>query len=86
MAWVDRTYFITRRRYRMAGIVGSILAVALTASYMAPNVHGAEEAIVTAAGWGVLGVAVLLAFAAVLPWSLANFGWRLHRRRWLVEA
>jgi hypothetical protein len=86
MAWVDRSYFVTRRRYRQAGVVGSILAVALAASYVAPNVHGAEEAIVATAGWGVLGPAVLLALAAVVPWTLANFGWRLHRRRWLVEA
>ena len=39
-----------------------------------------------AAGWGVFGAAIVLALAAVLPWTLAKFGWRVHRRRWLAEA
>lgn len=86
MAWVDRTYFVARRRYRQAGIAGSILAVALTASWVAPIVHGAEEHVTDAAGWGVFGAAIVLALAAVLPWTLAKFGWRVHRRRWLAEA
>lgn len=86
MAWVDRSYFAARRRFHRAGIVGSMLAVVVTYFHVAPNVHGAEVPVVDPAGWSVLGAALMLALAAVLPWTLAKLGWRVHRRRWLAEA
>jgi hypothetical protein len=86
MAWVDRSYFIVRRRYRQAGIVGAVLAVVVTALNLVPHVHGAETALVGDAGWGMLGALLMLALAAVVPPALANLAWRLHRRRYLIEA
>jgi hypothetical protein len=86
MAWVDRSYFVTRRRYRLAGLAGSVVAVAATAFQLVPNVHGADAPLVADAGWGTLGAALMLGLAAAVPPSLASLGWRLHRRRYLLDA
>lgn len=86
MAWVDRSYFIVRRRYRQAGIVGAVVAVVVAALNLVPHVHGAEIPLVGDAGLGMLGALLVLTLAAVVPPALADLGWRIHRRRYLTEA
>ncbi len=86
MAWVDRSYFIVRRRYRQAGLIGAVVAVVATAIHLVPHVHGAELPLVADPGWSTPAALAILAVAAIVPPALANLGWRLHRRRYLVDA
>lgn len=84
MARAHRTYWIVRQRYRRAGYLGSLVALALCAVWLVPNVNGAESDVGTAtAGFGAT-IVVLLA-AALIPSLVARACWRVHRRRYFAD-
>jgi hypothetical protein len=80
-----RTYWIVRRRYRLAGYVGSIVSLLITAFYLVPLVHGADASGATGPSGDPLGTFGLLALAAVIPPLVARLLWRVHRRRFLDD-
>lgn len=85
MAGRYRTYWLVRRRYRLAGYVGSIVTLFLTAFYLVPLVHGADASGPAGSSTDPLVTLGLLTLAAVLPPLIARLLWRVHRRRFLDD-
>jgi hypothetical protein len=85
MAGRHRTYWIIRRRYRLAGYLGSIVSLFLTAFYLVPLVHGADASSPTGSSNDPLVTFALLTVAAIIPPVVARLIWRMHRRRYLDD-
>jgi hypothetical protein len=85
MAGRYRTYWIVRRRYRVAGYVGSIVSLLIAAFYLVPLVHGADASGAAGPPGDPLETLGLLALAAVIPPVVARLLWRVHRRRFLDD-
>ena len=85
MAGRHRTYWIVRRRYRLAGYAGSILSTIIAAIYLVPLVHGADALAAVGQSSSSGGTIALLVVAAIIPPLAARLLWRIHRRRYLDE-
>jgi hypothetical protein len=85
MARSHRTYWIVRRRYRRAGYVGSVVTMMLSAFWVVPIVHGAEQPLAGSAAGDLAGALAILLIAALVPVVLARLCWRLHRQRYFED-
>lgn len=85
MAGRYRTYWVVRRRYRLAGYVGSILSTLIAAVYLVPLVHGADASAAAGQSSSFGGTIALLMVAAIIPPLAGRLLWRIHRRRYLDD-
>ena len=85
MAGRYRTYWVVRRRYRLAGYFGSIASLLIAAFYLVPLVHGADASGAALSSTDPLGTLALLFVAAIIPPLVARLLWRVHRRRFLDD-
>jgi hypothetical protein len=80
-----RTYWVVRRRYRLAGYVGSILSTLIAAVYLVPLVQGADVSAAVGQTSSFGATIALLMVAAIIPPLAARLLWRIHRRRYLDD-